>query len=44
MRNKEVANVLFEIANYLESKNIKWKPQAYRKAARSIQNLHSHVA
>ena len=43
MKNKEVADILDEIADYLEMQDVKWKPQAYRKAARNVENLSESV-
>jgi len=43
MLNQKIANVFYEIANILEIKDIPWKPQAYRKAANSLQNLKKDV-
>lgn len=39
MDNQELANIFYKIADILELKNVEWKPQAYRKAARSIESL-----
>jgi len=39
MRNFEMAKILHEIADILELQGVKFKPQAYRKAARSIESL-----
>lgn len=39
MRNREVADLLYEIADLLELKGVEWKPRAYRRAA---QNIESH--
>jgi len=39
MKNKEVAKLLYEIADLLEVKGVDWKPQAYRKAAQNIEAL-----
>ena len=44
MKNKELADLFFKIADFLEMKKIQWKPQAYRKAARSILNLKQDIA
>lgn len=41
--NQKLAEIFYEIADILEIKNEKWKPQAYRKAARSIENLGEDV-
>lgn len=37
MKNSEVAELLYEIADFLEIKGVQWKPRAYRRAARSIE-------
>lgn len=37
MRNSEVAGVLYDIADMLEMQNVDFKPAAYRKAARSVE-------
>ncbi|MDZ4256410.1 MAG: hypothetical protein U1C71_02300, partial [archaeon] len=37
MSNKEIANLLNEMADLMEILGIEWKPQAYRKAARVIE-------
>ncbi|MDD5649468.1 MAG: DNA polymerase/3'-5' exonuclease PolX [Candidatus Nanoarchaeia archaeon] len=39
MNNQELANIFYKIADILELKNVEWKPQAYRKAARAIESL-----
>ncbi len=39
MKNEEVANLLYEIADILEIQDVKFKPQAYRKAAQNIESL-----
>lgn len=39
MRNSEVAKIFYEIADILELRGVKFKPQAYRKAAQSIASL-----
>lgn len=43
MSNQEIAKIFYKIADMLELKNIQWKPQAYRKAARSLENLKQDV-
>lgn len=43
MRNKEVAHILYEIADYLEMQDVEWKPRAYRKAARNIESLSRSI-
>src|SRR3989344_3894435 len=44
MKNIELANIFNEIADILEIKGVQWKPQAYRKAARSLESLSGDVA
>lgn len=39
MSNKEIAEILYEIADILEIQSIQWKPRAYRIAAQNIENL-----
>ena len=43
MKNQEVAELLFEIADLLDLKGIEFKPRAYRKAAMNIQSLAEDV-
>ena len=44
MKNQEIAKILFEIALYLEMKDIPFKPRAYDKAAHSIEALQEDVS
>ncbi len=44
MRNSEVASVLYEIADMLEMQNVDFKPAAYRKAARSVEESRDGIA
>lgn len=39
MINSEIASILEEMADILEIQDVQWKPQAYRKAARTIRSL-----
>jgi DNA polymerase (family 10) len=39
MKNVFVAKVLYEIADMLDMQDVQFKPQAYRRAARSIETL-----
>ena len=43
MKNKEVANLLYEIADILEIQDVKFKPQAYRRAAKNIESLGESI-
>ncbi|MFH1420652.1 MAG: DNA polymerase/3'-5' exonuclease PolX [Candidatus Aenigmatarchaeota archaeon] len=43
MKNFEVANLLYKIADILEMQNVQWKPQAYRRAAQSIENMSEDI-
>lgn len=39
MKNMLVAKIFYEIADMLEMKDVQFKPQAYRRAARSIESM-----
>ena len=43
MKNLEVARILYEIADILELQDVKFKPAAYRRAARNIENLPEDI-
>ena len=43
MRNTEVADIFYEIADILEMQGVAFKPQAYRKAAVSIGSLERPI-
>jgi DNA polymerase (family 10) len=43
MINKEIIKIFYEIADILEMQNVKWKPNAYRNAARAIEILHDSL-
>lgn len=43
MKNQEVADILYEIADYLEIKGVQWKPRAYRRAAGAIETLSDPI-
>lgn len=43
MKNTEIASIFFEMADILEMQNVAWKPVAYRKAARAIEELSEDV-
>src|SRR5574342_1001374 len=42
-KNREVADMFYEMADVLEMQGVDWKPNAYRKAARSIESLSEPV-
>jgi DNA polymerase/3'-5' exonuclease PolX len=44
MNNKKIAKIFYKIAELLEIKGIIFKPSAYRKAARSLENLDKDVS
>ncbi len=44
MRNQEIANIFYEIADFLEMEEVQFKPQAYRKAALVLEDLEDDVA
>lgn len=43
MKNQEVAQVLFEIGEFLELQEVPFKPQAYQQAAVAIDNLEEDI-
>ncbi len=43
MKNKEIADMFFEMADILEMQGVDWKPNAYRKAARAIETLSEPI-
>jgi len=43
VKNIEVAKILYEIADMLEAQGVQFKPTAYRKAARSIEELSEDI-
>ncbi|MDD3919026.1 MAG: DNA polymerase/3'-5' exonuclease PolX [Candidatus Pacebacteria bacterium] len=43
MKNEEIAKILFEIGDYLDLKNIPFKPKAYQEAAVSLDSLEKDV-
>ncbi|MBU0963403.1 MAG: DNA polymerase/3'-5' exonuclease PolX [Nanoarchaeota archaeon] len=43
MKNQELAEIFYKIADILELQNVEWKPQAYRKAARSLESLSEPI-
>lgn len=43
MKNPEVAQFLYDIADLLEMQNVAFKPVAYRKAARSVETLSNDI-
>lgn len=43
MKNQQVAKLLNNIASILELQGVQWKPQAYRKAAQSIETLAEDI-
>ncbi|HHH77844.1 MAG TPA: DNA polymerase III, partial [Thermoplasmatales archaeon] len=43
MRNRDIARILYGIANLLEIKDVPFRPNAYRKAAQNIELLTEDV-
>lgn len=43
MKNQEIADILYQMADMLEILNVQWKPVAYRKAARNIETLSEDI-
>ena len=44
MNNQNIAAILYKLADLLEAQAVEWKPQAYRKAARSLEFLKKGVS
>ena len=44
MKNREIAGMLYEIADFLEIQDVQYKPRAYRRAARNVESLSEDVA
>ena len=44
MKNREVAELLAEIADFLEIEDVEYKPRAYRQAARTVESLSEDIA
>ncbi len=42
-KNREIAEMFFEMADVLEMQGVDWKPNAYRKAARALETLSEPV-
>jgi len=42
--NSELARIFFEMADIFELKEVKWKPQAYRIAAQTLESLRKDVS
>lgn len=43
MRNREIAELLYETADIMEFQQIEWKPRAYRRAAQNIENFGEDI-
>lgn len=43
MKNQDVADILYEIADFLEIQDVDFKPRAYRRAARNIEALNEDI-
>jgi len=43
MKNLEIANLFYHIADILEMRNVQWKPRAYRRAAQAIESLSEPI-
>ncbi len=44
MNNQEIANIFYEIADFLAMEEVAFKPQAYQKAAITLETLEEDVA
>ena len=43
MKNREIAKIFNELAEYLEMDGVRFKPYAYQKAAITLENLKDSV-
>ena len=43
MKNTEIAEIFYEIADFLEIQEVEFKPRAYRTAARNIESLSEPI-
>ena len=43
MKNLEISEIFYKIADILEMEKVEWKPRAYRKAARSIETMAKDI-
>lgn len=43
MKNREIATILREIADFLEIQEVQYKPRAYRTAARNVESLSEPI-
>ena len=44
MKNKQIADILFDIAEFLAMQDVPFKPRAYEKAAEAVEHLEENVA
>jgi len=44
MKNEEIAKILYEMALYLEIKEVAFKPRAYEKASRAVESSEEDIA
>jgi DNA polymerase (family 10) len=43
LKNKEIADIFYQIADIYEMKDVSFKPRAYRKAAQNIESLGNDI-
>lgn len=43
MKNQEIANIFYEIADFLEMEGVKFKPYAYQKAGLALETLEKDI-
>ncbi|MFH1180941.1 MAG: hypothetical protein V1705_00850 [bacterium] len=44
MKNREIAKIFYEIADLLEIKGVAFKPAAYRRAAKALEDLEKDIS
>ena len=43
MKNQEIANIFYEIADYLKMDGVAFKPYAYQKAAITLETMEDDI-
>jgi DNA polymerase (family 10) len=43
MKNRQVAKILYEVADLLELQGVQFKPRAYRRAAQAVESCPTPV-
>lgn len=43
MKNSQIAQIFFEMADILEIQGVEWKPRAYKEAARTLESMEEDI-